>query len=250
MKKLPIAMLLALVLAGCQSAGVTTGDYTGQGLLVTHQAATPATVVVTRKDGTITTGERIVTDADNPVVSVVVISPQPAKSTYTITPEKQAGDKYIGHRVLSWATKSPNMVASEVVAERKAKETKAMPAVRIDATGINAEEGGGSTSQDTGISWVTRVRNWLSQLWSWLTMTGFWIAILLLAVFIVLPIIFPALAPIVRSIWLTIVRAVKGVWNWIVGRFTKVRAENAEVGGRRATDPPPTDTPPTTPPTA
>ena len=248
-----IGLLLAMMLlaVGCQHAAVSTGDYTGQGLLVTHQTATPVTVIATHKDGAVETGATIPAPApDNPVVKVVIVPPQPAKSTYTITPEKQDGDNYAGLRVMSWATKSPNMVAGEVFSQRKGKETKPMPAIKVDENGINASVGGGSTSQDTGISWVTRVKNWFAQVWSWLTMTGFWLVVLLVGVFVIMPIVLPSTAPIVRSIWQTMVRWVTGVWNWIVGRFTKVRAEKAVVGGRRATDAVTENTEPTvTPPT-
>lgn len=221
-------LIPALVLSGCSQAAIEGGGYMGQGLAVTTQGPTVGAVVRTYADGSSDVTALVpgvsTPATSKPVAAVMIVLPQPAKSSYTITPERQEPDKFMGTRAMSWADKSPNDIASETVTNRKVREAKPLPAVDGQDGRISASAGGGSSETVSGLSWWKRVCNWFGHVWSVFTMSAFGI-LLVIAAFFVLPIFIPALGPIFAKIPAAILSVFGWVWdqiehlmNWLRGR--------------------------------
>jgi hypothetical protein len=232
---------------GCQSAAVETGKYTGQALHTEyHRSPTPTIIVVNpRNDGG--TATATVTKTADGQVDVQVIKGEPAvNSSYTIEPEVQDGDKYAGSRVMTWAGEAPSSAAEKIMTQRGKQQHNPLPSVRFDDKGAPiASSGGGSQEEDKGVGVLGSIGLWFHDLWTWITMNLFWGIILIIAVFVVLPLVFPFLAPIVGAVGGFIKRVVVAVWNWFIGRFKKT---TPPVTTPPVTTPPVTTLPVTTPP--
>lgn len=168
------------------------------------------------------------TQPGNPddVVKVVLVHGDPSvHSSYEITPDVAKGDKFFGWRMLSWAGASPNSVARDYALRKGSDKQEPLPAVSLDKDGIRAEKGAGTSSKQEGASWITLLWN---NIWDFVTgiTTGlFWIAIGGVAILFVAPLIFPAFAPIAKSIIAGLGRAVAwiipifgGIFEWLRGR--------------------------------
>ena len=226
MKKFLFPLLvLALMLGGCQSAAMSDGAYTGQGLTATYtRPSVPGVVVSTHADGSTTVVPLVVgetpapvakpTATSSPVVQVTVIAPQPGMSaSYRVTPEKQEGDKIASSRVMTWAGEAPGTVVEKVSTQKQKATHNPLPAVTLDDKGIHAAAGGGSTEDQAGMSWYQRAVVWVSDFFKGISMWLLVIGIGLVVIF-VLPLIIPALAPIMARLWGAI-RTVLG-WAWDV----------------------------------
>jgi hypothetical protein len=211
-----MAMLAA---AGCQTCPYEQGGSVGQGLTATYTApAQPTTVIVTHADGTVTGGA--VTDlakqsTASPAVSVTVIPGTPgSSSSYVITPQRETGDKMAPSRVMTWAGNSPGEAVRDVATAKHKSIQNPLPAVALDATGVHAQAGGGSSDDAVGLPWHTRAWNAVTSFFRGATMWIWVLGIGLLLMF-VLPIFIPALAPITAAIWKSIRTFLGWIWDVI-----------------------------------
>jgi hypothetical protein len=238
MRSILVCLLLSLVLVGCQSAAFHEGDYVGQGL-ETHfqQPPVPGVIISTHEDGSQTVLPLEPTPAPapvtakapapaapapnpSPVVQVTVVPTQPGVVTsYSITPEKKKGDFVGASRMVTWAGEAPGTVVEKVVTQKQKIDHKALPAVSVTKDGVNAQAGGGSSEDQSGLSFFQRAGVWLSDLfkgWSmWLLVAG-----IAVAAFFILPIFLPVLKPIFASI----ASGLHAAWDFLAGEFSKLLA--------------------------
>jgi hypothetical protein len=211
--KLPWTLLLCslLLIFGCQSAAWHQGDFTGQGITSSLTVPpTPGMVVTTYEDGSKTV-EPLVTTAPKPtpapaatprpaVVSVVVVPPDPGMvEVYNVLPEAQKGDDIVHTRVMTWAGTPPGQTLVDVATQKKVAVHNPLPAVTLDRKGIHATAGGGSTETQAGRSWGQQLWDSVWNFFSGWSMVLPIIGVVLLLLFL-LPVIFPALAPICAKI--------------------------------------------------
>ncbi len=220
----------ASIHVACQSAKFEEGRYGGQGVEANYsQGETPAVVVATHEDGSQTvtavppaasTQPARIMPTSSPVVAVTVVPGKPAvASSYKIKGEASDGDRLTAFRCCTWNGEAPGTVVEKVATQRQAVTRNALPPVSVDATGIHAAAGGGSSEEQAGLSIWQRAGVWLSDLFkgglSWLLLIGLGVG-----AYFILPMALPFLKPLFASIG----SALHAAWTWITGEFSKLFA--------------------------
>jgi len=244
-----LTLAIAVVFApGCQSAAYQQGDATGQSLTATYSEQTqPPAVVVVRADGTAFGGpiaELARQKSGSPVVSVVVMPGSAGKTvTYAVAPQTDQGDKIAHTRIATWAGASPGEVTRDIGTQKHKSVQNPLPAVSVDATGVHAAGGGGSSDDAVGLPWYTRLKNWVVSIFRSLTMTLVFLVLLPVLLLFVAPLIFPAAAPICQAI----LHAIGHVLTFGISSVVALGRKLKEASSETTATPSSTSTPPAKP---
>ena len=197
------ALIVLMICTGCQSAAYEQGDANGQGLNASYTVPpTPPMLVITRTDGSV---ESVVGGAKVPkgpqVAKVDIIAGSPGSvSSYVVKASRSDGDHIIASRVMTWAGASPGEVVKAAACQPHMAVANPLPEVNIDAQGVHAKAGGGSSETNAGLPWYTRLWDWIVSVFRSLTMTLAFFVLLPLVVLFVLPLLWPAAGPICQKI--------------------------------------------------